>query len=78
MNTNLQIGQRIDVWEVLPGNTYATICEDHLQVGSQMVAITERIGNGGVWLNSKYGECYHYPIDCEVKKVGTLIIKTIK
>lgn len=74
----LAVGQRFGVYEVLPNNYYASICDDHLQIGSQMVANQSDGIRSGVELNSKYGVCYHFPAESELKKVGTIVITKLK
>lgn len=74
----LQIGERIDVWEVLPNNPFAAITGQEIKVGQHLASFTKGTAFDGVWINSIHGECYHYPVEGQLKKVGTLIIKTIK
>jgi len=77
MNTNLQIGQRIDVWEVLPNIRYS------LDPGSWH-AESKPTENKITYINTIYGRdaaCANeqlYDIRKEVKKVGTLVIKSPK
>lgn len=75
---NMKIGDRIDVYEVLPDNDFAAISGQSVKVGQYVPEIKYGSGFGGVWIGSLYGECYCYPIEHQLKKVGTLIIKTIK
>lgn len=74
----LQIGQRIDVWEVLSANSFAKIPGHEIKVGQHLASFTKGPAFDGVWINSIYGECYHYPVEGQLKKVGTLVIKSLK
>lgn len=74
----MKVGDRVDVYEVLPGNDYAKIKGQSVKVGQHVLEIEKSSEFRGVWIGSDFGECYCYPIEHQLKKVGTLIIKTIK
>lgn len=76
---SLKIGQRFDVWEVLPENVFFKIEKDDMLPGSQKVELENYLGSG-VYIDSKYGKCYHSTVGLEsnLKKIGTLIITKLK
>lgn len=74
----MKVGDRIDVYEVLPDNDFAAIQGQSVKVGQHVPEIKYGNAFSGIYIGSDFGECYCYPIEHQLKKVGTLIIKTIK
>lgn len=78
MRTQLKVGQRIDIYEIIKVNPFSMIQGHEFKIGNWRSEMPNRNNLGGVWLNSKHGDCYHYPIQKQLKKVGTMIIKYLK
>lgn len=75
----MKVGDRIDVWQVLPENPFANIPGQSIKAWQFVPTLKENgTEQGGVWIGSEYGDCYCYPVEHQLKKVGTLIIKSIK